>query len=105
MHLTRIETRSLGETAEAVDLGQDAAACVFLSFADSDLNALAAAYARLPEPRFTLRLANLASLQHPYSVDLYLEKTCAGARFVCVRLLGGTDYWRYGASELKALAP
>ena len=104
MHLTRIETRSLGETAEAVDLGQDAADCVFLSFADSDLNALAAAYARLPDPGFSLRLANLNSLQHPYSVDLYLEKTCSGAKFVCVRLLGGLDYWRYGAGELMALA-
>src|SRR5579863_5987284 len=104
MHLTRIETRVLDETAAAVDLQQDPADVVFLSFADSDLNALAAAYARLPEPRCSLRLANLASLKHPYSVDLYLERTCSSARVVCVRLLGGADYWRYGVSELGALA-
>ena len=51
MHLTRIETRSLDEAAAAVDLGQDAADVVFLSFADSDLNALAAAYERMDAPR------------------------------------------------------
>ncbi len=104
MHIVNIETRGLEETAQAIDLGQDAADAVFLSFADSDLNALAAAHVALPAPRPSLRLANLANLKHPYSVDLYLERTCAGARFVCVRLLGGVDYWRYGAAELAALA-
>ena len=104
MHIARIETRSLDETAEANDLGQSAAELVFLSFTDSDLTALAAAYARWPEPRPSLRLANLAALKHPYSVDLYLEKVCSGARFVLVRLLGGMDYWRYGVEELAALA-
>jgi len=104
MHIARIETRSLDETAEANDLGQSAAELVFLSFTDSDLAAFASAYARWPEPRPSLRLANLAALKHPYSVDLYLEKVCAGARFVLVRLLGGMDYWRYGVEELAALA-
>jgi cobaltochelatase CobN len=104
MHLARIETRSLDETAEAVDLGQSAADIVFLSFADSDLAVFAGAYERLAEPRPSLRLANLAALKHPYSVDLYLQKVCSGARFILVRLLGGMDYWRYGVEELAALA-
>ena len=104
MHIARIETRSLDETAEAVDLGQSAAEIVFLSFTDSDLAAFAGAYERLSEPRPSLRLANLAALKHPYSVDLYLEKVCSGARSVLVRLLGGADYWRYGVEELAALA-
>lgn len=104
MHIARIETRSLDETAEANDLGQSAAELVFLSFTDSDLASLAAAHARLPEPKPSLRLANLAALKHPYSVDLYLEKVCSGARFILVRLLGGMDYWRYGVEELAALA-
>ncbi len=51
---------------------------------------------------FTLRLANLAVLQHPFSVDLYLEKVISKARFVLVRCLGGQDYWRYGIEELSA---
>src|ERR1044072_4008470 len=51
-----------------------------------------------------LRVAPLAKLRHPMSVDLYLETVCRHARAVLVRLLGGVDYWRYGAEELAALA-
>src|SRR5277367_4765876 len=104
MHIARIETRSLDETAEAVDLGQSPTEVVMLSFTDSDLAAFAAAYERMGEPRPSLRLANLAALKHPYSVDLYLEKVCSRARFVLVRLLGGMEYWRYGVEQLAALA-
>jgi cobaltochelatase CobN len=77
---------------------------VFLSFSDSDLNALARAYDSVAEPKPTLRIASLAALRHPFSVDLYLEKVCAGAKLVVARVLGGADYWRYGLDELKALA-
>src|SRR5271163_1634168 len=104
MHIARIETRSLDETAEAVDLGQSPAEVVLLSFSDSDLASFAAAWERMGEPRPSLRLANLAALKHPYSVDLYLEKVCSRARLVLVRLLGGMEYWRYGVEQLGALA-
>jgi cobaltochelatase CobN len=36
------------------------------------------------------------------SVDLYLERTITTSRCVIVRLLGGLDYWRYGAEEFSA---
>src|SRR5277367_5870644 len=104
MHVPRIEVRSLDETVEAVDLGQTPADVVFLSFSDSDLNALARAYEAGPEPRPTLRIASLAALRHPFSIDLYLERVCARARLVVARVLGGADYWRYGVDELAALA-
>ncbi len=39
----------------------------------------------------TLRLASLSALQHPYSVDLYIERVVQHARFVLVRCLGGQD--------------
>ena len=104
MHIPRIEVRSLDETVEAVDLGQTPADVVFLSFSDSDLNVLARAYDTQPEPKPTLRLASLAALRHPYSIDLYLERVCAAARLVVVRALGGADYWRYGVDELASLA-
>ncbi len=52
----------------------------------------------------SLRLASLADLRHPYSVDLYAEKVLVHARFVIVRLLGGLDYWRYGVEELGRIA-
>ena len=104
MHIPRIEVRSLDETVEAVDLGQTPADVVFLSFSDSDLNALARAYDAQPAPKPTLRLASLAALRHPYSIDLYLERVCARAKLVVARVLGGADYWRYGVDELAALA-
>ena len=102
MHLLRTEIRSMDEAAQAVDLEQSPAPVVFLSFTDSDLAAFAAAHARGEHPG--LRLAPLAQLKHPYSVDLYIEKVCAHARFVLVRLLGGMDYWRYGVDELALAA-
>ena len=103
MHVPRIETRTLDETVEAVDLGQTPADIVFLSFSDSDLNALARAYDAFPEPKPSLRIASLAALRHPFSIDLYLERVCARATLVVARVLGGADYWRYGVEELKAL--
>src|SRR5947209_8037505 len=102
MHLLRTELRSLDETAQAVDLEQTRADIVALSFTDSDLAVLAKAWERLtsepesPAKGLTLRLASLNDLRHPYSVDLYVEKVLAHARFILVRLLGGMDYWKYG---------
>ena len=104
MHIVRVETRSLDEAAPAVDLDQSPADIVFLSFTDSDLACFAAAWEAAPDRWPSLRLANLAQLKHPFSVDLYVEKVCANARFVLVRLLGGMDYWRYGVDELAASA-
>ncbi len=105
MHLLRTELRSLDETAPAVDLGQSRADIVVLSFADSDLAVLAKAWESLQSENvsargLSLRLASLADLKHPYSVDLYVEKVIAHARFVLVRLLGGLDYWKYGVEEV-----
>ena len=87
-------------TEAAVDLGHAPADIVFLSFSDSDLGAAAAAWQAMPAPKPTLRLANLARLRHPMSVDRYVEQVIAHARCVIVRLLGGLDYWRYGCDEL-----
>ena len=104
MHLLRTEQRSLDEAEAAVDLGQTPADFLFLSFSDSDLNLVAAAAQRRPDGAMSLRLANLGTLKHPYSVDLYLEKAAGQARFVLIRLLGGLDYWRYGIEEFARAA-
>ena len=78
---------------------------MFLSFSDSDLDARGGVPETMPAWRPSLRLVSLAAVsQHPFSVDLYLEKVAARARFVLVRLLGGADYWRYGVDELAAAA-
>lgn len=104
MHLLPQDVRSLDEAEAAQDLGQSPADLVVLSFSDSDLAAVAAAWDAAGEKRPSLRLANLARLKHPYSVDLYLETVCAKAKAVVVRCLGGADYWRYGVDETAALA-
>jgi cobaltochelatase CobN len=104
MHMLRVDSRSIDGAAEAVDLDQTPADIVALSFTDTDLAVLAAAWERDRGTLPSLRLANLSALRHPFSTDLYLEKVIAKARFVLVRLLGGKDYWRYGVDELAALA-
>lgn len=102
MHLLVRETHTADEDAPAVDLDHAPADVVFLSFSDSDLALAAAAWGGAPDVP-TLRLANLARLRHPMSVDLYLDKTVARSGCVLIRLLGGLDYWRYGAEETAAL--
>ena len=103
MHLLVTESRTFSTADGAVDLGQTPGDIVVLSFSDSDLGAVAAA-ADGRDGALSLRLASLRRLTHPYSVDLYAERTLARARFVLVRLLGGLDYWRYGVDELSRLA-
>src|SRR5215218_5428508 len=99
MHLLPVTAISLDEGGEATDLQQPPGDIVVLSFADSDLGALAAAH-RLAAGGPSLRLASLRRLRHPLSVDLYIDKTAVKARFVLLRCLGGLDYWRYGIEHL-----
>ena len=87
MHLLPVTAISLDEGGEATDLQQPPGDIVVLSFADSDLGALAAAH-RLKAGGATLRLASLRRLRHPLSVDLYIEKTAAKARETRDRLEG-----------------
>jgi cobaltochelatase CobN len=103
MHLLPVTTVSLDETDRAIDLGQTPGDVVVLSFADSDLGALAVAYGRHQDRLPSLRLASLKQLRHPLSVDLYAESVIAHARFVLVRCLGGLDYWRYGLERLSGV--
>lgn len=104
MHVIFRESRGLEEVEVATDLSQSPAPLIVLSFSDSDLGAFAAGWhagrADLPE----LRLANLAALKHPLSVDTYIEQTLVGAKAVLVRLIGGTGYWSYGLAQLSDLA-
>ncbi|MEE3627837.1 cobaltochelatase subunit CobN [Nitrospirillum sp. BR 11752] len=102
MHLLPTQAEDLLASPQAEDLGQTPADCVLLSFSDSDLSAVAAAYHGLGAVpwRPTLRLANLSRLGHPLSVDLYVESVVARARLVILRLNGGAAYWRYGLEQV-----
>src|SRR6202140_1377853 len=104
MHLLTTSSTNLDEIVEAVDLGQSPGDIAVLSFADSDLATLAAAWeaerANLP----SVRLAHLRDLRHPMSVDLWIERGGTHAEVIVVRLLGGLDWWKYGIERLSALA-
>ncbi|MES3098318.1 cobaltochelatase subunit CobN [Sphingomonas faeni] len=107
MHVVFRETHGLEESAVPQDLAQSPADLVVLSFSDGDLGAFAAGWrradaagSRLP----SLRLANLTALQHPLSVDTYVEQTLAGAKGILIRLIGGRSYWSYGLQQVENLA-
>src|SRR2546427_1533605 len=104
MHLLATTSASLDDVVEAVDLRQTPGDIAILSFADSDLSGLAAAWTAQRDLLPSVRLANLRDLRHPLSVDLWLDTVGRHAKVVVVRLLGGLDWWRYGVERLSSLA-
>src|SRR5512145_1092521 len=104
MHLLTTSSTTLDEIVEPVDLGQTPGDVAVLSFADSDLAGLAAAWAVEREVLPSLRLASLRDLRHPMSVDLWIDRVAIHAKVILVRLLGGLEWLRYGIDRLSALA-
>jgi cobaltochelatase CobN len=104
MHLLATTATSLDDIVEAVDLGQPPGDIAILSFADSDLTGLAAAWDSERAVLPSVRLAHLRDLRHPMSVDVWIERVGAHAKVIVVRLLGGLDWWKYGIERLSALA-
>jgi cobaltochelatase CobN len=104
MHLLTTTSASLDDIAEPVDLRQQPADIVALSFTDSDLAGLAAAWRAEAAILPSMRLAALRDLRHPMSVDLWVDSVAAHAKVILVRILGGYDWWRYGCDRLGALA-
>ncbi|MGB3814389.1 MAG: cobaltochelatase subunit CobN [Shinella sp.] len=103
MHLLLAQKGTIADGKEAIDLGQTPGDILFLSAADTELAAIAAAHrARGGETR--LRLASLATLSHPMSVDTYIERTARHARLIVIRALGGASYFRYVLEALLATA-
>jgi cobaltochelatase CobN len=104
MHLLATSSTTLDEIVEPIDLGQSPGDMAVLSFADSDLGCLAAAWAVERDALPSLRLASLRDLRHPMSVDLWIDRVAMHAKVILVRLLGGLEWWRYGIDRLSALA-
>src|SRR5215472_7575252 len=104
MHILATSAASLDDIVEPVDLGQPPGDIAVLSFADSDLAGLAAAWAAERAALPSVRLAQLRDLKHPMSVDLWIERVGRHAKVVVVRLLGGLDWWRYGVEQLATIA-
>ncbi len=101
MHLLAATPGSIDDGREPVDLGQTPADLVFISAADTELAALSEAREAMEAPP-TLRLASLAHLQHPMSVDLHLDQCASRSRLVIIRVLGGVGYWKYGTEQFAA---
>src|SRR5260221_13945439 len=93
-----------GGAEAATDRELPPADIVVLSFADSDLSALPAAWKSDAGILPTLRLASLKKLQHPMSADLYVERVVAHARALIVRPLGRFEYWRSAREVIASVA-
>jgi len=104
MHLLQTSATTLDDIVEPVDLGQTPGDIVVLSFADSDLAGLTAAYGQERGALTSVRLAHLRDLRHPMSIDLWIDSVAQHATVILVRLLGGLDWWRYGVESLSEMA-
>ncbi len=104
MHLLLAQKGSISDGDEAIDLGQTPGDILFLSAADTELAAIAAAVKARGEHALRWRLASLMSLKHPMSVDTYIERTARHARLIVVRALGGASYFHYALEALHACA-
>ncbi|SCB56311.1 cobaltochelatase CobN [Rhizobium aethiopicum] len=104
MHLLLAQQGTISAGEEAIDLGQMPGDILFLSAADTELAAIAAAYRERGGMSHSLRLANLMSLKHPMSVDTYVERTARHAKLIVVRALGGASYFHYALEALHAIA-
>jgi cobaltochelatase CobN len=102
MHLKLDQSGTIDDGEIARDLGQQTADIVFLSAADNELAALAAARSTLGKDFPSVQFTNLLALRHPMSVDLYVERTLRSAKLVVLRMLGGESYWPYGVESLRA---
>jgi len=103
MHLLLAQKGSISDGDEAIDLGQTPGDILFLSAADTELAAIAAAHGQQQGPH-SLRLASLISMKHPMSVDTYVERTARHAKMIIVRALGGASYFQYALEALHAVA-
>ena len=104
MHLLLAQKGSISDGDEAIDLGQTPGDILFLSAADTELAAIAAAIETRGGAELRWRLASLMSLKHPMSVDTYIERTARHARLIVVRALGGASYFHYALEALHACA-
>ncbi len=103
MHLLLAQQGTIADGDEAIDLGQTPGDILFLSAADTELSAVAAACGDASGSA-TWRLASLMALKHPMSVDTYIERTARHAKLIVVRALGGASYFQYALEGLSAAA-
>jgi len=89
------------QTEGVIFLKQTPAPLVFLTAADTDIQTLAAAVAKLPNNFPAVRVANLLQLQQQLTIDTYAEDVLEQAQVIILRLLGGCSYWSYGLEAVQ----
>ncbi|MBL0373155.1 cobaltochelatase subunit CobN [Rhizobium sp. KVB221] len=99
MHLLLAQKGTISDGDEAFDLGQTPGDILFLSAADTEIASIAVAANKAAA---SWRLVNLASIKHPMSVDMWIDKTARHAKLVVLRALGGYSYFSYLVEALKA---
>lgn len=83
---------------------QTPAPIVVLTAADTDLQAIAQAWEKLPVGFPEIRGVNLLHLQQQLTIDTYAEEVLEQAQVIVIRLLGGIAYWPYGVEVVRELA-
>ncbi|MEM6753917.1 MAG: cobaltochelatase subunit CobN, partial [Cyanobacteria bacterium P01_C01_bin.38] len=91
------------QSEDLIFLEQTTAKFVFLTSADTDIQTIAVAAAKLPPTFDEIRVANLLNLQHQISIDSYAEQILEFAQVIILRLLGGISYWAYGLEVVQEI--
>ncbi|WLT37316.1 cobalt chelatase [Synechocystis sp. B12] len=82
---------------------QTPAPLIFLTAADTDIQAIARVWPRLPGDFPDLRVCNLLNLQQSFSLDDYGDRVLGQAEVIVVRLLGEKAIEPYGLEVLGEL--
>ncbi|MGL5938943.1 MAG: cobaltochelatase subunit CobN [Waterburya sp.] len=90
-------------TEGVILIEQSPAPIVFLTYADTDIQTIAAAQAILDANFPAIRMVNLLNLQQQLSIDVYVETVLSKAQIIILRLLGGSTYWSYGLERVKEI--
>ncbi len=90
-------------TDGVIFIEQSPAPIIFLTYADTDIQTIAAAQAFLGDNFSAIRVVNLLNLQQQLSIDVYIETVLSKAQIIVLRLLGGSAYWSYGLERIKEI--
>jgi len=92
------------DTEGVIFVDQTPAPIVFLTAADTEIQALAQGIALLPQDFPPVRVVNILQLQQQLTIDTYAETVLDQARVILLRLLGGRAYWSYGLEVVQGVA-
>ncbi|MGI0491241.1 cobaltochelatase subunit CobN [Alkalinema pantanalense CENA528] len=92
------------EQEGVIVIEQQPAPIVFLTAADTEIQALAQVCPQLPCDFPAIRTVNLLHLQQPFTIDHYAETVLEQAQIIVIRLLGGMAYWGYGLEVVQELS-